>query len=255
MTIRIDEAAQEIHKALLDNTLFPDVLSRQFTLDQSYDVQFELLKQRIAAGEKHAGWKVGLTSKAMQEQQGVPEPCLGHLMGEGHMNAPAHLDFDALMSPGFENELCLRIGRPLSGEVSAEEARGAIDAVAPAIEVVEKRGVFGADLPLALAGNAQQRAFVTGPFKALTSDMDLAETEVEVFVNAESQERALGAAVLGTPVNSVVWLAGKLAAYGHGLQPGDLIMSGSFTKQYAIAKGDRVRAAFSGFGAVDIEFG
>ena len=74
-------------------------------------------------------------------------------------------------------------------------------------------------------------------------------------MNGQSQECALGAEVLGSPINSVVWLVRKLATFDHSLHPGDLIMSGSFTKQYSIAKGDRIRAVFSGLGAVEIDFG
>jgi len=147
--MHIEDAAQELHDALKHNRMFPDTLAQRFSLEQSYDVQFELLRQRVAAGEIHAGWKVGLTSRAMQEQQGVPEPCLGHLMREVHLQSPCQMEFDALMSPGFENELCLRVGSPLSGEVSFDDAHAAIEAVAPAVEIIEKRGVFANDLPLA----------------------------------------------------------------------------------------------------------
>lgn len=247
--------AAQIHNCLLNNTMFPDALSQTMTVDQAYDVQFELLELRASGGEAHAGWKVGLTSRAMQEQQGVHEPCLGHLLKEGQMQSPAILTFDDLMAVGFENEICMRMKSPLSGvDASLEEAMAAIGDIAPAIEVIEKRGVFKDDFPLAVAGNAQQCAFVTGPFKMFHPDMDLSKVGVEVFVNGESQEAATGAAVLGNPVRSIVWLARKLARYGRGLNPGDLIMSGSFTKQYAVAKGDRVRAAFTDLGAVDVLF-
>ena len=255
MTNDIADAAEAILAALKEDTVFPTSLSRRFSLDQGYDVQFELLKRRKVQGDVHVGWKVGLTSRAMQLQQGVHEPCLGHLVEAGHGCSPATFRFDDLMAPGFENELCIRLGAPLDGDATAQSARAAIDAIAPAIEVVEKRGVFNADLALALAGNAQQRAFVTGEFVPLADDADPAAVEVEVFVNGRSQERASGAEVLGSPINSVVWLAQKLATFGHSLHPGDLIMSGSFTRQYGIAKGDRIRAAFSGLGAVEIEFG
>ena len=250
----IADAAEAILAALKENTEFPGSLSRQFSLDQGYEVQFELLNRRRAEGDVHVGWKVGLTSRAMQLQQGVHEPCLGHLVEAGHVVSPAVFRFGELMAPGFENELCIRLGARLDGEVTARAARAAIDAIAPAIEVVEKRGVFNADLPLALAGNAQQRAFVTGEFVPLTAAVDPAAIEVEVFVNGRSQERALGAEVLGSPVNSVVWLARKLAAFDHCLRPGDLIMAGSFTRQYGIAKHQRVRSVFSGLGAVEIDF-
>ena len=251
----IAEAAGAILAALNENTAFPEHLSRRLSLDEGYAIQFELLRRRKAQGDVHVGWKVGLTSRAMQLQQGVHEPCLGHLVEAGHVSSPAVLRFDELMAPGFENELCIRLGAPLDGGASAESARAAIDAIAPAIEVVEKRGMFNADLPLAFAGNAQQRAFVTGEFVPLAGDVDPAAIEVEVFVNDRSQERALGAEVLGSPVNSVVWLARKLASFGHGLHASDLIMSGSFTRQYAIANDDRIRAVFSGLGAVEIEIG
>ena len=256
MSISTSSAAVQIHEALLSNETFPDALIQTMSIDEAYDVQFELLDLREAKGDEHAGWKVGLTSKAMQEQQGVHEPCLGHLVRDGHEQSPAILAFDEMMAPGFENELCIRMKSGLSGaNISFSEAAAAIDAVAPAIEVVEKRGVFKADLPLALAGNAQQCAFVTGPFKTFTPDMDLAAIGVEVFVNDESQETATGAEVLGNPIHSVIWLAGKLVQYGRGLNPGDMIMSGSFTKQYSVSKGDTVRADFTGLGAVDIAFG
>lgn len=255
MEYDISDAAEAMLSALQRNMVFPESLAHQFSLAQGYDVQFELLKRRKALGDVHVGWKVGLTSTAMQIQQEVHEPCLGHLVEAGHVSSPAEFRFDDLMNPGFENELCIRMGAQLDGDATAESARSAIDAIAPAIEVVEKRGVFNADLALALAGNAQQRAFVTGEFVPLTDNADPAAIEVEVFVNDRSQERALGAEVLGSPINSVVWLARKLATFDHSLRPGDLIMSGSFTRQYAIAKRDRVRAVFSGLGDVEIDFG
>ena len=251
----IAEAAEAVLAALNGNAALPEHLSRRFTLDQGYAVQFELLRRRKTQGDVHVGWKVGLTSRAMQVQQGVHEPCLGHLVEAGHVSSPAAFRFDELMAPGFENELCIRLGAPLDGDATARSARSAVDAIAPAIEVVEKRGVFNADLPLAFAGNAQQRAFVTGGFVPLAGDVDPAAVEVEVFVNGRSRERALGAEVLGSPINSVVWLARRLAGFGHGLRAGDLIMSGSFTGQYGIAKGDRIRAVFDGLGDVEVEFG
>ena len=106
------------------------------------------------------GWKVGLTSTAMQAQQGVHEPCLGHLLQSGQRPSPARFDFDALLSPGFENELCIRLGQAIeSADPSLDDVAEAVEAVAPALEIIEKRSPFGADFPLALAGNAPFRRF------------------------------------------------------------------------------------------------
>ena len=85
----IVDVAEAILAVLKDNTEFPGSLSRRFSLDEGYGVQFELLKRRVAQGDVHVGWKVGLTSRAMQLQQGVHEPCLGHLVEAGHVSSPA----------------------------------------------------------------------------------------------------------------------------------------------------------------------
>ena len=93
MTNDIADAAEAILAALKEDTVFPTSLSRRFSLDQGYDVQFELLKRRKVQGDVHVGWKVGLTSRAMQLQQGVHEPCLGHLVEAGHVLSPLGSSF------------------------------------------------------------------------------------------------------------------------------------------------------------------
>jgi 2-keto-4-pentenoate hydratase len=223
-------------------------------MDEAYAVQLGLLARYVDSGERHAGWKVGLTAKAMQEQQGVHEPVFGFLLESGNRPSGTVFDFAALIRPGFENELCVSIGAGLAGPgVTLAQARAAMAAVQPALEIIERRGDLTADLHLALADNAQQKAFVTGAPVAL-GDLDLAAVAVDVVVNGAHQERARGAEVLGTPVASVAWLANKLAQYGRRLEAGQRIMSGSFTRQYSLSKGDCVEARFDPIGAVSAEF-
>lgn len=255
MPLTNDNAARQLHAAYDANTLFAKNLEGTIAADDAYAVQFELLTLREAAGEALAGWKVGLTSVAMQRQQGVHEPCLGHLLVSGQRPAPTTFDFDTLHGPGFENELCLRLGKPLEGpDVSLAHAADAIDSIAPALEIIERRSALGADFPLAIAGNAQQHAYVTGAFVPFQGDVDLAEVEAVVSINGVEQELATGAEVLGTPLESIRWLAGKLAGFGRRLEAGTLVMSGSFTRQYDIAKGDRVETVFRPFGAATAQF-
>jgi 2-keto-4-pentenoate hydratase len=226
----------------------------RLSMDHAYRVQLGLLGRYVESGERQAGWKVGLTSRAMQEQQKVHEPVFGFLLESGNAPSGTVFDYASLIRPGFENELCIAMAAPLAGPgVTLDQARAAIASVAPALEIVERRGDFTADLHLALADNAQQKAFVTGPAVPL-GELDLAAVTVEVLVNRVSQERARGAEVLGTPVASVAWLANKLAQYGRRLEAGALIMSGSFTKQYALSPGNRVEARFSPVGPVRAEF-
>lgn len=229
----------------------------RLTLDQAYAVQLALLDRFAAIGEAQAGWKVGLTAAAMRAQWNIHEPCFGFLLKSGHKPSGTSFRFPGVIAPGFENELCLRIGTRLQGPgVTLDQAIAAVSHAAPALEIVEKRGPFSEDIALAMADNAQQYAFVTGAEVALTeANRDLAASTVEVDVNATVLDRAAGAEVMGGGgFLSVQWLANKLAEFGRALEPGMLVMSGSFTKQYPIARGDRIESRFSPFGTVRARF-
>ena len=224
------------------------------TLEQAYRAQLELLARCEREGQRQAGWKVGLTARAMQAQQGVYEPVFGFLLESGHRPSGAVFDFTSLIRPGFENELCLTLGAPLAGPgVTLEQARAAVSHVAPALEIIAQRGAFGADLASSLADNAQPKAFVPGAAVPLGA-LDLAEVTLELAVNGVSQERARGAEVLGTPIASIAWLANKLAEFGRRLEAGAQVMSGSFTRQYDLHRGDAVEARFDPLGPVRAEF-
>ena len=211
-------------------------------MEQGYRVQLGILERLVATGERHAGWKVGLTAAAMRAQHGVHEPCFGFLLASGNKPSGHVFRHAELIKPGFENELCLTLGTTLRGPgIVFEQARAAIAEVAPALEIVEKRGNFSADLPLTMADNAQQKAFVTGTPRPL-GDADLSAATVRVYVDDELIDRASGAEVMGNPINSIVWLANKLAEFGRALEAGQRVISGSFTKQYPVEKPARVRS-------------
>ncbi len=236
---------------------YPSEWKGRLTTDRAYQVQLGILDRLVTRGERHAGWKVGLTARAMQEQWGIFEPVFGFLLESGNRPSGIVFRFDELIQPGFENELCLTVGQPLQGPgVTPGEARAAIVAVVPAFEIIERRGDFAADLNLALADNSQQKAFVTGlATSPVPPGVDLAETSVEILVNGRSAEQARGSAErTGDQVATVAWLANKLAGFGRRIEPGQRIMSGSLTKQYPLARGDRIEARFEPFGTVRAEF-
>jgi 2-keto-4-pentenoate hydratase len=233
----------------------PSAWMHRLSREEAYRVQLGLLARHVAAGERHAGWKVGLTSKAMQAQQKVHEPVLGFLLASGERPSGTRFAFAELISPGFENELCLTVGRTLRGPgVTLEQAQAALAGMAPAFEIIEKRGDFAADLNVSLADNAQQRAYVTGATVPVPAGFDLAAVALTLSVNGGPPDRATGAEVLGNPAASIAWLANKLAEMGLALEAGMKVMSGSFTRQYPLARGDRIEATFDPLGPVHAEF-
>lgn len=251
----IEHTADYLWDTLRRGEHMPSALSRRLSIAQACALNLEILRRRVAQGEVQAGWKVGLTSDAMRAQWGIAEPCFGVLLASGHRRSGASFAFDALIAPGIENELCVTIGSTLRGPgVTAAQARAAIVSVAPALEVVEVRGDFAGDLPLAIADNAQQKAFVTGDEVAVDAAFALGGTTVEVRFGDVLRDRAAGTAVMGGPEHSVAWLANKLAEFDLPLQAGMRVMSGSFTRQYAVDRGDRVTSTFTPFGAVRAAF-
>jgi 2-keto-4-pentenoate hydratase len=225
---------------------FPPAYFGKLTIDQAYAIQLGLIDRRVAAGERQIGWKVGLTASAIQQQFGFHEPVFGCVLDSkpsGHVFAPGDL-----IAPGFENELCMRLRIDLAGTVSLDQARAAIDAVYPSLEIIETRGPFTEQIALALADNAQQKTVILGAPAPLPPD--LTAIEARVSINGETVATGTGDAVLGNPLNSIVWLSAKLGAHSRALKAGDIVMTGSFTRQFPIVAGDRIETVFSGLGPV-----
>jgi 2-keto-4-pentenoate hydratase len=253
----IEKIAETLEQETAAGNFMPQAWRGKLSMDQAYRVQLAIMRRRIGRGERQTGWKVGLTAAAMRAQQNVHEPCFGYLLESGHRPSGHRYDFDTLIAPGFENELCLRVSKTLRGPgVTLAEVAAAITHAAPALEVIEKRGNFTDDLPLAMADNAQQHSYVTGAELALNdANGDLGVATVDVTINGEVQETAPGSAVMGEgALLSVVWLANKLAEFELGIEAGQVIMSGSFTRQYAITQGMVVQSEFSPFGTVTARF-
>jgi 2-keto-4-pentenoate hydratase len=243
-------AIEDFWNARARGEYFPASWFDRLTLDEAYRIQLGIIARRVTAGERQIGWKVGLTAVPIQQQFGFHEPVFGCILESrpsGH-----RFGRDELISPGFEPELCLRVGRALSGEVDVATVRRAIDAVYPALEIIETRGDLSAQIAVAMADNAQQKTVVLGDPVAL-GGLALDTVAATVRINGETVATGRGDAVLGNPLNSVIWLARKLAEFGRGIETGEIIMSGSFTRQFPIAPGDRVEVDFAGVGAVRTE--
>jgi 2-keto-4-pentenoate hydratase len=141
------------------------------------------------------------------------------------------------------------MGADLSGAVTMAQARAAVAGVHPALEIIETRGDLSAQIALAMADNAQQKTVVLGAPVPL-GDTALDQVACRVTINGAIAAEGTGAAVLGNPLNSVMWLAGKLAQYGRHIRAGDIIMTGSFVRQFPLAAGDTVHVAYTGIGEV-----
>jgi len=249
MAIDLARAVEEFWAARARGEPFPPGYFDRLSLDEAYRIQLALIDRRCATGERQIGWKVGLTSKAIQQQFGFHEPCFGCILEtrpSGQVFGPGELT-----RPGFETELCVRLGRPLAGAVSPEEVQAAVAVVYPSFEIIETRGEPG-EIALMLADNAHQRSVILGDPVPFAPELRLDQLEARVELNGTLVATGVGAAVLDNPLNSVAWLACKLGEYGRSLQAGEVVMTGSLVRQFPLASGDHARASFSGIGAVEV---
>lgn len=240
-------AVAEFEAARARGEYFPAAWFDRLSLDEAYRLQLALIDRR---GARRVGWKVGLTSRAIQQQFQVHEPVFGCLLAEGQLNSGHVFRADELIAPGFENELCIVMGADLAPTATPADVAAAVARVHPAFEIIETRGDLTRQLALALADNAQQHSFVLGPPVERAALPELDKVTVRVSINGAEVATGESSAVLGHPYNSVAWLAQKLAQFGERVKAGDTIMSGSFTRQFPLNQGDRIEAQFTGIGAV-----
>lgn len=227
--------------------------------DDAYRVQMAWTQMRLAQGDKILGRKIGLTSKAMQEQLGVDEPDYGCLWGSrqfavrhGHATAPAAL----FIQPRVEGEFAFRVGRELRGPgATQEDVLAACDALALSVEIVDSRVAnWRIKLIDTVADNASYGGFAVGAWSAGLRDADLAGLKIQTWHNDALAAEGLGSAVIGHPAASAAWLVNKLAEFEVSLQPGDIILSGAVAKSVPAKAGDVFRFEMPGQPSLTLEF-
>jgi 2-keto-4-pentenoate hydratase len=210
----------------------------------AYAIQTQWTNMRLGRGEKIAGRKIGLTSKAVQAQLGVDEPDYGTLWQSsfyeskgGKVEIPAA----NFISPRIEGEVAFLIGKPLSGpNITPEQVLAATDACALGIELVDSRiADWKIKLVDTIADNASYGGFTVGAWDQQMVHTDLAALTMTVRHNGAPAGESMGSAVLGNPAKSAAWLANKLFDFGVSLQPGDIVISGAFMKMLPFKAGDQ----------------
>jgi 2-keto-4-pentenoate hydratase len=220
--------------------------------EDGFRIQIAMQELYDRGGDVRIGWKVAATNPAVQEQLGITEPAFGSLRSSRRYVSGHDLSLTDLVQPHAECEICFEINENISGAVTIEDARKSVAKCFPAFEIIEKR-VPMTDFAGAMADNAEHTAIVLGEGIAIPAGIDFSAVECRLKINDEAVGTAIGSAVLGNPLNSILWLKERLKRYGAVLTPGSLVMTGSFLRQQPIRVGDRFLAEFSGIGSVKIQ--
>ncbi len=222
-------------------------------IEDSYRIAQLVTELKIASGRTIKGHKVGLTSKAMQQMTGATEPDFGTLTDDWIVPEGSTIDMTRLNRPLVEIEIAFVLGRDLTGPcVNAADVIRATDFVLPAIEIVDSRYSGRGPKPLidSVADAAWCGLVVLGGRPARLTDLDIRREGAALHKNGIIEETGVGSAVMGNPINAVVWLANKLASFGVSMTAGSVVLSGSFVKAIPFAAGDTITALFNTLGDV-----
>ncbi len=232
------------------------------TMDDAYDVQNAIYRAKLAEGRAVIGWKIGLTSKAMQAALNIDIPDSGILFDDMLFETGATVPAGRFIQPRVEAEIAFVMKDPIGGtDVTREDVIAATDYVAPSLEILDTR-ILRKDpetgnariITDTISDNAANAGVVLGAERHAIGAHDLRWVGAITSRNDEVEETGLGAGVLNDPIESVVWLARRMAQYGQSIEPGHIILSGSFIRPVECPSGTHIRADFGNFGAVEIAF-
>lgn len=213
----------------------------QLSASDAYRVQSANIERRLSAGERVIGRKIGLTSRAMQQQLGVDEPDYGVITDRMVIPPGGVLFLDELIAPKLEPEFAFRIDRTLTQFPTLDEVHGAVGAVALSIEVIDSR-VENWRIALAdtIADNASSARIVRGAWVEASADVlaALPHSSIALTRNQTMEARGQGSAVLGNPLTSVHWLAQVLGKLGTTLRAGDIVLAGSVCAAVTLSADD-----------------
>ena len=260
----INDCANQLHQAEKSreqvrqlSLQHPDI-----TIDDAYAIQRKWVEMKLAEGREVIGHKIGLTSRAMQQSSQIDEPDYGTLLNDMLFQDGGDIPTDRFIVPRIEVELAFILAKPLKGpNVTLFDVYNATDYVVPALELIDARSqsidpdsgrprkVFDT-----ISDNAANAGVILGGRPIKPDALDLRWVSAMMYRNGVIEETGVAAGVLNHPANGVAWLANKLAPYDVTLEPGQIILGGSFTRPVAARKGDTFHVDYGKLGSISVNF-
>jgi 2-keto-4-pentenoate hydratase len=232
---------------------------RSAPLDEAYRIQDRLHKLMTDAGKGEiAGWKIALTSKAMQQMTGVDQPAAGAIYSKVVHRSPARIDVTAYHHLGVEFEVAVRLDVDLpasGGPWTRASVTQRVEACVPAFELVEDGDADYKTLDAftLVAQNTWNGGVVLGAPVPDWRGLDLENAVTRCWINDEPAGQGKTGDAMGHPFEAVAWVANLLNRHGRMLRSGMIVMTGSSITTKFPAPADRVRFAIDGLGEISLE--
>ena len=243
--------AKALDDAAREGKAIPQLTQEHPELDETdaYKIQRLVIQHRIARGEHRVGAKMGLTSRAKARQMGVDRVIWGRLTNVMRAEEGAELMLRGRVHPRVEPEVAFILKTSLAGRVSAVEALAAVEAVAPAVEIIDSRYQdFKFNLADVVADNASSSGFILGAPRPATTDVS--NLGIILWVDGRPVQVGSSAAILGHPIRSLIAAAQLVADGGETLSAGDVVLAGAATEAVPLRGRSHVKAEIHNLGFV-----
>ena len=211
-----------------------------------------------ALAQKVVGWKVGATGQMARKLLKTRLPFAGRVYASRVHRDGATIPSGAHPMRGLEAEIAFRLGKdlpPRARPYTMAEVRRAVASVHPAVEIVSSRWTdwLAVGLHSVIADHGANGALVVGRPLSGGTELDLDRLEVEMRVDGTTVGKGTGAAVIGGPHGSLLWLANLLRRRG-GLKAGEYVSTGTCTGLVKAPAGAAVVALYAGKPRVSFRF-
>lgn len=256
-----EEERQQCAQALLEanktkiQTVRPSARFPEIELDDAYAISGAVAKQQQTEGATLIGYKVGLTSVAMQRSSKINEPDYGYLYEHFMVPDGGKVPHENYCVPRVEPELAFVLADPLKGPgIGLLDVMRATEYIIPSIEIIDTRVDEPRKIYDTISDNGAGAGLILGGRPVRPHDVNLRMVPGILYRNADIEETGLACAVMGHPANGIAWLANKLSELDIALEAGHIMLSGSFTRPVWAQVGDTIRADFGELGSVSVQF-
>jgi 2-keto-4-pentenoate hydratase len=232
--------------------------NEMFSLESFEDAYFvqDALESVWAHKGEVVGYKLALTSKAMQAMFGVTTSFKGNLFSKTILKGDQAVSLSNYGRLGIEFELAIEIGEDFGtnfNNLTVEECMSKVSAVYPAFELIDDRNADypTVDLISQTADNSWNANTVLGSKLENFSHLDFNTNEVFKTINGNTERSVTGVA-LENPFNAVIWIADFLNKRSSELKKGQIVMTGSTFPTYLPQKGDVIEYEVFDVGKVKV---
>lgn len=226
------------------------------TIETAYAIQETNTCRWLEDGRRITGRKIGLTSKAVQQQLGVDQPDYGALFEDMDVENFGEVAASSVCQPRIEGEIAFVLKRDIpSEEPTLNDVQAAIDYAVSSFEIVGSR-IRDWDIRIfdTIADNASSGKYVLSNERVKLEDLDLLNCKMMLEANGEVVSSGQGSACLGNPLLATQWLAQVMARAERPLKAGDVVLSGALGPFADVEAGKTYSLKIEGLGAVQTTF-